>query len=351
MSETLSPTRGMRDTSWLVLRRGLAIVRRLMRGPATRDELMAAVLNDVGPDAYSARPDAARRALKNDRAVLRRNLGIEIDFDRRLAAYRLVSLGDTPWLDLGDEELVALATLYDTFADSGPEAERVCKFLDLIAGLLPLDRLEAMQRRRTVFSIELRELDETPVPPRVMGVVQRALAERHRLGFQYLAAAQDDRAPRYHEVEPYGIVFRRGHYYLEAYDLFSRSAEYGRVTQEQYRQFRMQGILDDDMLRVLPEKLPPGRRPQKRYAVRYRLAPPAVRHGISRHFADMQTELLPDGSAIVEATAPDPWDAVHTLLGYGESCVVLGGEEVLRIMRGRVVELAKRYDLLAFDPE
>ncbi len=177
--------------------------------------------------------------------------------------------------------------------------------------------------------------------------MRKAILERHVLGFSYCAAGQADRQPRYHEVEPYGIVFRNGHYYLEAYDVFSRGEAHGTVPQGKVRDFRLQGILDDGMLRILPDRLPPSRRPQKRYHVRYLLRPPAIRHGISRHFADMQIERQPDGSAIVEASPTDPWDAARLLLHYGENCVVLEGDEVLGHMRRMVNGMAKNYGLLA----
>jgi predicted DNA-binding transcriptional regulator YafY len=348
MPDLGSHARGERDASWLVLQRGLAIVRRLMRSPADKAELLRAVRESVDPEAYSDQPRAAERALKNDRAALRR-LGIEIGFDRRAGVYRLASLGEAAWLDLGDDELAAMALLYNAFADAGQEAARVRSLLDRIRDLLPAERADAIQRQRAVLSIELRELDENPIPPRVMQVVQQAVAERRRLGFRYRPPATGEEGPRYHEVEPYGIVFRRGHYYLECFDLYSREGPYDRTTHEHHAEFRLQGMLDDDMLRVLPERLSPGRRPQRRYPVRYRLAPAALRHGISRHFADMQVERLPDGSAMVEATTDNEWEAVYTLLSYGENCVVLGGDAVLHLMRQRVAAMAKNYDLLAFE--
>ncbi|MCX6031808.1 MAG: WYL domain-containing protein [Chloroflexi bacterium] len=343
MNKTIA--RGDRNPSWLVVQRGLAIICRLMRGPATKANLLAAVNDALGPDAYSDSASAAERALKNDRALLKEKLGIEIIYDRRAGVYRLESLGDAPWLDLTDDELAAIATIYQTFAGGGPEAERVQAFLDHIAGLLPVERLSAI--RRPALSIELREVDERPVVPRVLETVQRAAQERRRLGFRYQSTA--DEMIRYHEVEPYGVLFRRGHYYLEAFDLFSRSAGQDAVTHGRVARFRLQGIADDELLRALPERLPPGRRPQKRYALRYRLAPPAIRHGVSRHFADMTVERLPDGAALIQATVTDPWDAVYTLLSYGENCTVLGGDEVLSLMRKRVAGMAKNYDLLAFE--
>ncbi len=320
-----------------------------MRGPAGKNELLAAVRAAVGDDAYSETTSAAEHALKNDRHALQEHLGIEIVFDRSTQEYCLGDLAATPWLDLGEEDLAAIATIYNIFEGAGPESARVRSFLDRVSGLLPPGRAEAIQRRRGTLTIELRELDETPIPPRVMRVVQQAVTERRRLGFHYRAAIQADQQPRYHEVEPYGIVLKRGHYYLECFDLFSRSQEHGRVTQEQPRDLRLQGMLDDEMLRVLPEKLPPGRRRTKRVRFRYRLAPLAMGHGVSRHFTDMEVERQPDGSAIVTATTDDAWEAVYTLLSYGEDCVVLEGGEVLNAMRGRVAEMARNYGLLAME--
>ncbi len=322
-----------------------------MRGPATRDELLAAVRGAVGPDAYSESSDAATRALKNDRAVLKKKLGVEIAYDRPEGVYWLADRGDAAWLDLTDDDLAAIGFIYKTFEASGPEAERVRDFLEHIGNLLSPERRAAVQRLRPAISIDLRELDERPISARVMQVVQQAAHEHRRLGFNYRASSQEDRLPRYHEVEPYDIVFRNGHWYLEGYDLFSRGAQHGEVSQQKHREFRLQGILDDDRLAVLPEHLPPGRRPQKRYVVRYRLTAPATVHGVSRHFADMRVEHLPDGSALVAGTTHDPWAAARELLHYGESCVVLGGDEVLGQVRKMVAAMAKSYELLAFEVE
>lgn len=343
-----SRSRGDRNPSWLVLRRGLAIIRRLMRSPATKAELLTAVRTAVGPDAYSESASAAERALKNDRAVLRDKLGVEIVYDRSKGVYWLANLGDLPWLDLTDDDLAAIVTIYNSFVGAHPEAERVRAFLDRIGSLMPPERRQAVQAQRVSLTVQWRELDETPVPERVQQVLHRAITQRHRVGFNYRAATTGARV-RYHEVEPYGIVLRDGHYYLECFDLFSRGADNDQTPHHQHRRLRLLGIVDDEMLRVLPERLPPGRRPQRSYLVKYRLAPPAVHHGVSRHFADMHVEKQVDGSAIVTATTYDPWEAVRILLHYGDSCVVLGGPELLREMRRVVVGMAKNYDVLVYE--
>ena len=127
------------------------------------------------------------------------------------------------------------------------------------------------------------------------------------MGFNYRGGAAEDEPPRYHVVDPYEIVFRRGHYYLRCFDRYTRSQSYGQVTQKRTRPLRVSSILDDDRLAVLPEHvawLPP---PEKRAVVRYWLAPAAARHGISRHFEEMQVEREPDGSAVVSGVTTDSW--------------------------------------------
>ena len=71
--------------------------------------------------------------------------------------------------------------------------------------------------------------------------------------------------------------------------------------------------------------------------------------GLTETVADTLFVELAGSAAEVEAQVANVWEAVHTLLAYGENCVVLGGDEVLRLMRQRVAAMARNYDLLAFD--
>jgi len=80
-----------------------------------------------------------------------------------------------------------------------------------------------------------------------------------------------------------------------------------------------------------------------RVFVHYLLKPAVGRGDISRHFEEMTVERRPDGSAMVKGFCDDAWDAARTLLGYGENCIVLGGDEVLRLMRRRVRGMAENY--------
>ena len=148
--------------------------------------------------------------------------------------------------------------------------------------------------------------------------------------------------PRYRVVAPLELRFRRGHWYLVCWELRWRS-HLGSGDRPTYRRFRLRYIADDDRLEVLPAKIAVAQRRRPRYLVHYLLKPAVGRGDISRHFEEMTVERQPDGSAVVRGFCDDEWEAVRTLLGYGESCVVLGGAEVLALMRRRVQELAENY--------
>jgi len=108
----------------------------------------------------------------------------------------------------------------------------------------------------------------------------------------------------------------------------------------------MRYIVDDALLEELPARLPPGQRRPPRYFVHYLLAPPVGRGDISQHFEEMSVTRHPEGAAEVKGYTDNEWDAVRTLLGYGENCTVLGGEEVLRLMRRRVQGMARNYGMV-----
>jgi len=62
-------TRGPRESTWLVLSRCLAIIRRVQRGPATWRDLVQAVRQEVGEEAYGAASGKAlHRRVVNDLA-------------------------------------------------------------------------------------------------------------------------------------------------------------------------------------------------------------------------------------------------------------------------------------------
>lgn len=68
---------GSRRDSWIANQRRLDLVRRLLRGPAGADTLIADLRTALGDDIY---PRDARAALRHDMAALRETFGGEFVF-------------------------------------------------------------------------------------------------------------------------------------------------------------------------------------------------------------------------------------------------------------------------------
>jgi predicted DNA-binding transcriptional regulator YafY len=335
---------GRRESPWWVMQRCLAIVRRLLRGPASGRELMAYVRAQVGDEAYSSDGAAARKAFQRDRARLRDEFGVAWAYDGAAGEYVLTSPGQFGLLDLSDEHLAAIKLLYSIFEEHESPIVPVKPLLDHLLSLMPADRRQRLARLADVMRVEMPELDERRIPARVWDTVERATRRRRQLAFHYHSPQQADGLPRYWVVAPVELRFRRGHWYLLCWQMYWRSHR-GEGHEPAYRRFRLQYIADDERLEVLPSKVSVEHRRPPRYFVHYLLKAPVGRGDISRYFEEMRVEPRPDGSALVQGFCDDAWDAVRTLLGYGENCVVLGGEEVLQQMRRRVHGVAENYGL------
>lgn len=338
---------GSRGSEWVTLRRALAILQRLSAGPADGNELIAAVLATVGPEAYPDELSARRSAFKRDRDNLRKHLEVEFGYDPRSGQYTLQDPGSFGALALPLAGLRALQFLSQAFDSELGERAEVQDLIDhLVSRLSAADRLR-LERGTPSLEIDIfQSLDEQPVDEHVWAVVRRAKAERRKLAFNYLSPRHADRLPRYHEVAPYWIGFRRGHWYLYAYDLLRREPSGLVELDSGHKNFRLTNIQPDERLAVLPSMLPPARRRPPRFRVHYRLLPPLGRGSISRHFDEMQVQRLPDGSAEVQGYTENDWEAARILLAYGENCLVLGGDEVLKRVQRAARGMARHYGYL-----
>jgi proteasome accessory factor C len=335
---------GHRESPWHVMRRSLALVRRLIRGPASGQELMAFVRSEVGADAYSAEPSAARKAFQRDRERLRDEFGVAWTYDARAGVYLLVSPGALALLDLADEHLAALNVLFGTFEAHESSHVPVKPLLDCLATLLPSERQQALSHLAQVTRFEMRELDRRPIPARVWDAVERATRRHRQLAFNYYSPQQADGKPRHWVVAPVELRLRKGHWYLLCWTVSWRS-HLGEGQGGRYFRFRLQYMADDEALEVLPTRVAVEHQRPPRTFVHYLLKPAVGRGDISRYFQEMEVERRPDGSAVVRGFCTDAWDAVRTLLGYGENCIVLGGDEVQELMLRRVQGMADNYGL------
>lgn len=339
--------RRSRDSEWMTMRRCLALLQRLLRGPATKAELMAAVHDQVGDEAYLTNP-STRRSSAFEKDIYQRlpeHLGTEVRFDRRAGVYELVGLSGLPGFDLSDDALEALAFLEDTFQAGTPHHEKVMALRHHLHACLPEARRRELARQRVALRVDLRRLDAGVIAPVVEERVERALASRRLLRFFYRSPLYEDGLPRRHDVEPYELTFdtQRRHHYLYAFCRQTSGPEGGQDVR-QYIYYRLDRILADG-IEVLESKLAPTGPRGKRYQLVYRLAPAVARLGeVTQHFDEMQVTLEADGSAEVRAETGNLFFAVRTLLHYGQNCQVLGGPEALREMREIVQAMAQLYE-------
>ena len=336
---------GKRESQWLVLRRCLAIIRRVQRGPACWEELIQAVIAQEGPAAYGeAQGGALRRRLENDLQRIRENLGVDLYFDRQADSY-VIREAWQPLLDLPDEDLATVAWLEQTFDHDSPQHDEVHALLGRLRLYLALERRAVIEHCRTALVIDLGRRDDDQVPPAVWDKLTKALLERRQVELLYLSPQYADGRPRRHVVEPYERYFdtAHGHYYLHAYCRCVEGPE-GREEPYCYKTYRVGRIL---AATVLPHKMSPLAPPTRRYAVEYELAPRVARLGVTRHqwIHIEHVEQREDGSAVVRGETENLFWAVRSLLHYGATCWVTGGPEMVQEMRRIVEAMAAMYTL------
>jgi predicted DNA-binding transcriptional regulator YafY len=335
--------RGKREGQWQVVRRCLAIVHRVQRGPASWEELVEAVLALEGADAYGGTTGRAlQRRVENDLLRIRDHLLIEVYYDREAGGY---VIRDTwsPLLDLPDQDLETIAWLEETFEQDSPQHDEVHALLGRLRFYLSPARRGEVERSRTALVVDLERRDEDEIPRGVWEALTKALVERRRVAFTYRSPQQADGVPRRHVVDPYGRFFDtvRGHYYLKGWCHYT-DGPLGRYDQRHYFYYRMGRIAE---VEVLPGKLPPFPPRARRYPVEYELAPAVARLGVTRHvqIEGAQVERRADGSALVRGETESVFWAVRTLLHYGANCRVVGGAEMVREMRRVVNEMGELY--------
>jgi hypothetical protein len=330
---------GTKRSSWLTFRRRLLLVRTLLRGPATGDELVATINAELGEQGY---PVAAAAALKHDFDALKGEYGCAIRYDRPARRYVLDDLGELALLDLPDACMEALAFLDASFpAGSGlPEHAHIRALLERVQLLLPPVRQAQLRRRRSAVRLRVGA-GAGQIDPQVLDLVKRACDQRRELAFDYLSTF-DGETPRRHRVAPYGITFRpEGHGYLDAtlLEVTPRGGEapYAMID------YRLDRIVPGTV-EVLPTVLPPERIPAPRYGLRYRLvAQVARRRDIASYFPETTISYHEDGSATVTATVTNLWQTRQILLRYGDACVVEEPPELVALFAKTARGLMRLY--------
>ncbi len=325
------------NRAWLSLLRCLTIVQRLMQGPASAEALFAAVRQHVGADAYPEAPLARSKAFKRDRERLRRTLRVTLCYDTSQRQYRLDDPGPFLALSLSESGMHGLEVLLHTFSGDLRKGTGVDA---LINDLLRRARPELLRRlEKPSARVELRvgqHVELQAIAAATWEAVQKALREQRELEFDYRSPRFEENQPRHYVVAPGRLFYRNGHWYLLAHVRHSKTGAEGR-----WRQFRL-SYIQPATARALASRFAPLAIPRPTYEVHYRLFGPLARGLVSHHFADMQITPLED-CVEVRGLTDNAWEAARLLLGYGQHCQVLGGEEVLHHFLNEVQGLIARY--------
>jgi len=237
-----------RGSDWVSFLRVLAILRRLMEGPASSEQLIQSVLQTVGADAYSSASSARKSAFKHDRTHLKNRLGVDFLYLNESNTYILNDAGPYGRVSLSPEMLRALTLLSRQYDNAVGEQAGVRDLVQQIIGWLPPEARTRIEDASEQVSLDFeQDVDRSVIPPRVRETVERALNQHRKLAFNYLSPRREDRQPVYHELAPYQLRFQDGHWYLRGYDL--NNALGGEAS---FLRFRL--------------SYPPGRRASARFA-------------------------------------------------------------------------------------
>lgn len=111
---------GIKRSSQLTFRRRLFIARMLLRGPASTEDLIAAVQQELGAEGY---PAAAVAALKHDLDALKSSYGCRITYRRDSGGYVLDDLGTLALLKGSDTAHEAIRALEARFPADSTDAD------------------------------------------------------------------------------------------------------------------------------------------------------------------------------------------------------------------------------------
>jgi predicted DNA-binding transcriptional regulator YafY len=344
VADQMTPARprGDKRGSWATFRRRLILVRRLLRGPATVDELIAAAEAEQGADAY---PPAAAIAVKHDLQSLRDEFGCAIGYNRTQQSYLLEELGDLALLDLPDDGIEALVSLDAAFPDDAPSGshERIRLLINRLFALLPKARREQIGRPFTLPRVRWSASYDEKIDAATIAAVKKALSLGRQLAFEYHSNYDPDDRPLRYQVVPYLLYFRDGHTYLDT-TVLQAPPEFPQLAQRT-TQFRIDRIVPRSA-RMLHEMVPAQRPPQPTYTIVYNLAPVVARNRDVAHWFP-QTEIIyrDDGSARVTAQVTNLWQARQILMRYTEHCRVVEPPELVDMVRLTVSRMAVLYNI------
>ncbi len=308
------------------------------RRPVTLKEIRESVVGYRQSDGF---PESMERRFERDKAALR-EIGVPLKFltedDPAGPGYVIAREAYfLPRIELSPSEAAILATA-SKFALAGaarPVSDALQSALRKLQFDMPmLGEIRETAEERFLFHRQGASADD--LEEANLRRLAAAVLGRHGVRFRYYAIAQDQVALR--SVEPYGIGFAAGHWYVAGWDR----------NREAIRVFRVDRIRSD-IQRVHPDAsrpefvVPPDFRMQDHLAVPPWLFGKAERRTVRMHF-DAETVFMvrmraapgdeweerPDGSAVLRREATNLDALLNWVLGFGKRVEVLEPPEFRR---------------------
>lgn len=331
-----SDSGGARSSQWWVARRCMDILQRLMREPATGDELRQIIIHHAdrnGEGQLNAK--AVDRRFEEDRNRLRDWLGCEIIRDPKTATYTLKTL-EHPLIDLSGRAVEALAFLKSNFASPNtPMGEEVMILIEQITLMLPAQTRHVIETRRRMIEMDLAVQDFQQVPEKILRDIDATLGNRV---LEILYQSNTSAQAWWYDVEPERLYAEKSHLYLyarcqRAHDSAKKNRENIHIT------FRVDRILDT---RPLPSSFIPKR--HKTRPLTYVLMAEVARGGVTEHFKGQSVSYDDVGNAVVTTESANLFVDLRKLLHYGPACQVIGGDEAVEQMKNLVRQMSQIYE-------
>ncbi len=320
------------------VQRALIIFQALCKHNCTKEDIIDA-LQKYAPNAYThLSPKAMERKFERDLDKLRTDFGANVFYCTDNKRYELRDVGRLLQVNFSADSFRALAFICETTEDN-QEAHAIVKpLIDDLSRLMGA-QLHQIEDSRSALRVDLKQLDKG-VDPAVWHHVRTAKEKKRRLRFWYQSPNRPHGDPVLHDVEPYQLLFTRGHFYLHGYCVQWRTSQdegHGNT----WIRYRLDHILPNE-IEILPNMIAP--RQPTRHKIKFKVAPRLWQGGLSKRFDNMVVgEIDEDGWAMVTAETTDLFYARRILLGYGTLAVALEPDSLVAGLRETAVQMAEQY--------
>jgi predicted DNA-binding transcriptional regulator YafY len=295
----------------------LLLLRAISEGPATRDDLLSALQEELG-------------VRKNER-TLRRYLAVlrEAGFEISRSRGRYELRGSPVRLAFTNHETLATLNVVESLAERDPVyGEHLASASLKLREALPKEAVRFADSGRVVFDLSFA--NDPPENSEILDTLRRAAHHNQKAEIYYYSLASASWSCR--TIEPLRIFYAQ-----RAHRLYAHEPGKSGLTE-----FRVNRIKE---ARMLPDKFSPLAHIKRFELVEVRLSEKAfVAYGKTVVPDDSATiEPLEEGGAVVRGTTPSVFWTVREIASLGPEAAVLGGPKLKEELQRFLKETLAKY--------